>query len=173
MTATADTTATTNTVEFDCDYYADGRPVTIEDMDWFHVFTDQINVKVTLPFIKRNVQFVKSRPARPTFMLVPSYTRNEWQLVARYQPQANGKANPNNRVLTTFAHGSELEKLMDTHRGSHTSGHPHKSFWGVDSVDLDTGTFTFHINDTEMWGLPYETIRAAEELLESFGVNRQ
>lgn len=161
---------TTTDVHFECDYYTDGRTVNIQDGKYFHVLTRKIDVEFDADVIKENLGAM----ANARLMLVHCRRNDEWQVVAVHK--SDGKhASKLNRAVATIARDCAVDKLLREHRKPHKDGYTydHKARWGIDSFDQKTGRVKAWLADDYNEGLPYETIRAAEEVLEEQGINVQ
>lgn len=148
-------------VKFDCQY-VDGEPVVDFDSYGAHVHVNSIDVSAAMEADKAAKNW---RGAR--LMLVVSHARDEVQLVAVHPTRRNGYANRKNRVIARALPGSAFDRLVRTH-----TARP-ESRWGVTNYDPKTGTVEVWLETTdENTGIPYETIRAAEEVLEEAGINK-
>lgn len=160
-------TDTTN-VRFDCAYYADGRPVTIEDGKYYHVLTKRIEIDFTADVIRENLGATKDA----TLMLVPCRRTDEWQVVAVHESDGN-HASRLNRAIATIQRDCAIDRLLREHRRAHVDDYTrtHSARWGISDFDERTGRVRAWLADAGRSGLPYDTIRAAEVVLEEQGVN--
>lgn len=155
-------------VRFDCNYYADGRPVTVEDGPYYHVLTKKIDIDFTADVIKDNLGAL----ADARLMLVLCRRTDEWQLVAVHESDGT-HASRLNRAVATIARDCAIDRLLREHTSAHKDGYTrkHKARWGVNGFDQKTGRVSAWLADAGRDGLPYGTIRAAEVVLEEQGIN--
>lgn len=161
---------TATDVHFECDYYTDGRTVNIQDGKYFHVLTKRIDVDFNADVNKDNLGAL----ANAKLMLVHCRRTDEWQVVAVHKSDGK-RASKFNRAVATIARDCAVDKLLREHEKPHTDGYTckHKARWDITSFDKETGRVSAWLADDYSDGLPYETIRAAEEVLEAQGINVQ
>lgn len=166
----ADNTNTHDDVHFGCAYFADRSPVTVEDGPYYHVLTKKIDLDTHLRTLPRNAHSL----ADAKLVLTLSRSRNVWQLVSVHKSDGV-HASKLNRVVAYVPRATPVDTLLREHIASHAGEgrRSHTPRWLVESFDPETGHVRVRLFDDEPSGLPYETIRAAECVLEAQGINAE